>query len=98
MTDMTRRRAILLAAVGALALVPARTARAAGTVFAPVTGLRFEIYRDSKNNFRWKLKAANGRVVATSGEGYTSKAACRNGIDVVMQGAATATITDDTAS
>lgn len=31
------------------------------------------IYRDSKDEWRWRVVAANGRVLADSAEGYDSK-------------------------
>ncbi len=33
---------------------------------------RFEIYR-AKDGWRWRLKAANHRIVACSGEAFSSK-------------------------
>ncbi|MBW3537179.1 MAG: DUF1508 domain-containing protein [Actinobacteria bacterium] len=33
---------------------------------------KFEIYRDAASEYRWRLKASNGRIVADSGEGYSS--------------------------
>jgi uncharacterized protein len=33
-----------------------------------------DIYRDSRREWRWRLKASNGRIVADSGEGYRRKA------------------------
>ena len=35
--------------------------------------MKFEIYRDARREFRWRLKSANGRIIADSGEGYVSK-------------------------
>ncbi|MCD9031198.1 DUF1508 domain-containing protein [Luteimonas sp. Y-2-2-4F] len=35
--------------------------------------LRFEIHRDHADRWRWRLIAANGRLVADSGEGYASE-------------------------
>ena len=58
--------------------------------------LRFEIYKDTKSGFRWRLKSGNGQTIATSGEAYTTKAACRSGIELVQKGAASATIEDRT--
>lgn len=34
---------------------------------------RFEVYRDAAGEWRWRLKAANGRIVGDSGEGYGSQ-------------------------
>jgi uncharacterized protein YegP (UPF0339 family) len=31
---------------------------------------KFEIYRDKKNEWRWRYIASNGRIMADSGEGY----------------------------
>ncbi|HXM51505.1 MAG TPA: DUF1508 domain-containing protein [Pyrinomonadaceae bacterium] len=45
--------------------------------------MKFYIYVDSAREWRWHLKAANGRIVADSGEGYTSKQSCLDGIDLV---------------
>lgn len=35
----------------------------------------FEIYRDTAMEWRWRLVASNGRIVADSGEGYKRKSA-----------------------
>ena len=43
----------------------------------------FEIYQDSQNEWRWRLKASNGRTIADSGEGYSSKQKCADGIALV---------------
>lgn len=42
----------------------------------PVVGPRFEVYKDAKSEWRWRLVARNGRIVADSGEGYASKSNC----------------------
>lgn len=34
---------------------------------------RTEIYEDSSGEWRWRRKARNGEIIATSGEGYTRK-------------------------
>ncbi|MGD8865397.1 MAG: DUF1508 domain-containing protein, partial [Anaerolineales bacterium] len=34
---------------------------------------KFEIYKDKKGQFRWRLLANNNQIIA-SGEGYSSKA------------------------
>jgi uncharacterized protein YegP (UPF0339 family) len=56
---------------------------------------KFEIYKDKKGEFRWKLMADNNQVIAT-GEGYTSKAGCKNGIESVKKNAAKAEVVDQT--
>jgi uncharacterized protein YegP (UPF0339 family) len=57
-------------------------------------GLTFEIYKDARQEFRWRLKASNGQVIATSGQGYKSKADCRHGIEVIQKDAADAKVTE----
>ena len=37
-------------------------------------------YRDHKGEWRWRLVAANGRIIADSGEGYSNEADCLDGI------------------
>lgn len=32
--------------------------------------MRFEVYRDERKEWRWRLIAVNGKKVAVSGEGY----------------------------
>jgi uncharacterized protein len=34
---------------------------------------KFEVYPDSSSSYRWRLKAENGQVVASSGESFDSK-------------------------
>jgi uncharacterized protein YegP (UPF0339 family) len=43
---------------------------------------KYQIYKDAKDEFRFRLKAPNGEIIA-EGEGYESKAGCLNGIEVV---------------
>jgi uncharacterized protein YegP (UPF0339 family) len=31
---------------------------------------KFEVYKDKKGEFRWRLVASNGQSIASSGEGY----------------------------
>jgi uncharacterized protein YegP (UPF0339 family) len=55
---------------------------------------KFEVYKDNAGEFRWRLKAANGEIVATSSEGYTYKQSCLKGIELVQMNAASATVDD----
>jgi uncharacterized protein YegP (UPF0339 family) len=55
---------------------------------------KFELYRDGRQEFRWRLKASNGEVIAESGEGYTTKASAQNGIASVKKNAESAEIDD----
>ena len=44
----------------------------------------FEVYKDAKGEYRFRLKAANGQTLATA-EGYSAKAGCLNGINSVKE-------------
>jgi uncharacterized protein YegP (UPF0339 family) len=46
--------------------------------------MTFEVYKDAKGEFRWRLRHQNGNVLATASEGYSSKAACLKCIDNVQ--------------
>ena len=50
---------------------------------------KFEMYEDKSGEFRFRLKARNGEVIAVS-EGYKAKASCKNGIESVVKNAADA--------
>ena len=47
---------------------------------------KFELYEDKGGEFRFRLKARNGEIVAVS-EGYTTKTSCENGIASVKKNA-----------
>ncbi len=47
-------------------------------------GGKFEISKRANGEFQFNLKASNGQVILTS-EGYTTLAACRNGIESVRK-------------
>lgn len=47
---------------------------------------KFEIYTDKAGEFRFRLKARNGEIIAVS-EGYKSKPSCVNGIESVKKNA-----------
>ncbi len=55
---------------------------------------KFELYKDARGEYRWRLKSANGQTIATGGEGYTSKAGAQNGIDAVKRDAPDAAVGD----
>jgi uncharacterized protein YegP (UPF0339 family) len=42
---------------------------------------RFELYRDTAGEWRWRLVARNGRVIADSGEGYTRRSGAEKAIE-----------------
>jgi uncharacterized protein YegP (UPF0339 family) len=59
---------------------------------------KFEVYKSPNGEFRWRLKSANGQIIATGGEGYTRKDGALHGIDAVRRDAVAAEVEDKTAS
>ena len=59
--------------------------------FETVKHPKFEMYLDKAGEYRFRLKAKNGEVIATS-EGYKSKAGCLNGLESVKDNAPEAEI------
>lgn len=55
---------------------------------------KFEIYADKAGEFRFRLKATNGQVIAVS-EGYKAMASCVNGIESVKKNAPEAEVVED---
>jgi amphi-Trp domain-containing protein len=56
---------------------------------------KFELYKDVGGKFRFRLKAGNGQIIASS-EAYQTKAAALNGIKSVRTNAPTGSIDDQT--
>lgn len=54
----------------------------------------FILYRDASRGFRWRFKAANGQIIADSGESYVAKQGAIDGINFVKQHAASSNIVD----
>ena len=59
--------------------------------FEVLTHPKFEVYLDKAGEYRFRLKATNGQIIAVS-EGYTAKPGCLNGIASVRKNAAEADI------
>jgi len=59
--------------------------------FEPQTNPKYEIYLDKAGQYRFRLKASNGENILSS-QGYTTKAACKNGIDSIGKNAPKATV------
>ncbi|MBQ3108636.1 MAG: YegP family protein [Clostridia bacterium] len=55
---------------------------------------KFEIYADKAGEFRFRLKATNGQIIAVS-EGYKAMASCKNGIESVKKNAPEAPIVEE---
>ena len=47
----------------------------------------FELYADSVDDWRWRLRHDNGNIVADSGQGYASKQKAKQGLDSVKSNA-----------
>ncbi len=52
---------------------------------------KFEVYQDKAGEFRFRLKARNGQIVAT-GESYKQLTGCLNGVDSIKRNAPDAEI------
>ena len=61
--------------------------------FATEKNPKFEIYTDKGGEFRFRLKATNGQVIAVS-EGYTTHTACVNGVESVKKNAVDAEVVE----
>lgn len=44
-----------------------------------------EIYRDNKSEFRWRMKSANNKIIADSGEGYKTRRSIYNSLRKLME-------------
>ena len=53
----------------------------------------FECFKDKVGKFRFRLKAANGEIIANS-EAYSSKEACMNGVESVKKNAPIAKVAE----
>ena len=62
--------------------------------FAKEKHPKFEIYADKAGELRFRLKATNGQIIATS-EGYKSMISCVNGINSVKKNSPDATIVSE---
>ena len=54
--------------------------------FEVLANPKFEVYQDKAGEFRFRLKASNGQIVAT-GEGYKQLSGCLSGIESVKSNA-----------
>ncbi|MBO6048087.1 MAG: YegP family protein [Erysipelotrichaceae bacterium] len=52
--------------------------------FAVEKNPKFELYTDKRGEFRFRLKARNGQIIAVS-EGYKTMKACVNGVNSVKK-------------
>ena len=49
--------------------------------------MKYTIYKDTAGLWRWRLTAANNKIIADSGEGYLNQADCEAGINLVKTSA-----------
>src|SRR5262245_45429973 len=56
------------------------------------TKYQFEVYEDKAKEYRWRLKASNGQLVAASTSGYKGKSDCEKAIESIKKGAAKAEV------
>jgi len=54
----------------------------------------FQVYEDAADEWRWRLVAANGEIVADSGEGYVSRRNAREAAERVQAYAPDADVLD----
>ncbi len=59
--------------------------------YESATHPKFEMYTDKAGEYRFRLKARNGEIIAVS-EGYKQKKGCENGIESVRKNAAEAPV------
>ena len=74
------------------AMPPARAVELEKTSTVTAAAATFEVYKDKAGEYRWRLRMQNTKVIATSGEGYTTKRACEEAIDSVKKNAADAQV------
>lgn len=56
--------------------------------------MKFEVYRDKKGEYRWRLLASNRQIVADSGEGYTRREDAHRSIGALLKGISDVVIVD----
>lgn len=71
----------------AAALVEDQTCEGFETLKHP----KFELYKDKAGEFRFRLKASNGEIIAV-GQGYAAKESCKKGIESIKANAIDAEI------
>lgn len=47
--------------------------------------IRIRIYQDRAGEWRWRLKAANGKIVADSSEGYKRRSAADRAVQRLLE-------------
>lgn len=47
--------------------------------------MKVTFYKDNKLQWRWRIVASNGRIVADSAEGYVNKGDAKHGLKIVLE-------------
>ena len=86
----------LAAAVGAFALdaANAQDKKDKDKKSAVASTAVFELYKDTADEFRFRLKTGDGVLLATSGKGYKTKADCQKVIDTIKNTVGRAKVED----
>jgi len=56
----------------------------------------FEIFKNKRGQYRWRLRADNQKIIADSAESYVRKSACIHGIELVKSQSRQAKLADTT--
>ena len=86
----------LAAAVGAFALdaANAQDKKDKDKKSTVASSAVFELYKDTADEFRFRLKTGDGVLLATSGKGYKTKADCQKVIDTIKNTVGRAKVED----
>lgn len=50
----------------------------------PATGI-VQVFKDNQGQYRWRLSAADGELLATSAQAYQTRDACHQAVDTFIQ-------------
>lgn len=57
----------------------------------------FQLYRDARQEYRWRLRARNSKIIADCGEGYASRSNVARALKSVKTNASDSPIDDQSA-
>src|SRR5262245_7733439 len=83
-----RRNMVVLCGIITMITVTQFTAAVRASVNAK-DQLKFEVYQDASDEYRWRLVSGEGsdrHVLATGGQGYKAKADCMHGVKSLQEG------------
>jgi uncharacterized protein YegP (UPF0339 family) len=98
MSHATRRLTAGIALCLLLLIAALETFRPASAAQDKAPAATFEVYQDKGGEYRWRLRAQNTQVLATSSEGYKEKRSCLANIDSVKKNAPNAPVQDKPAA